>query len=421
MPISGSGKERGWEVRTPQQVACLWFPDFEVGLELRRCPQFRGEPVALIGSGEGTAETVVRACSVRVRAAGVRAGNPAVLLSQRCPRAVVLPYDLPYYERRYAEVLLALDAVSPAIEPRPFDACFLDLDGIPGLDPLDPTPLAAAVRAVLPEGLVPRIGVASGKFVAWVAARTATPVRPILVADEERALFLNRAPSTLLPAEPELLQVFQRLGLRTLGDVARLPRRAMLARFGRPGERLHRLASGEDREPFQAMALSPVIREEITFPMTAPSVADFYLALERLVRRTFRRAERRGRAVRQVRVQARLESGEVWERRLTLRRPLETPERVLAELRRRLEPGGGSHRPNGAFTELALEITSLAGSIEAQPALALDEREHRLEQLLAELEQLRARLGTPSVYRIVEREPWSRLPERRYALVNFEP
>ena len=38
------------------------------------------------------------------------------------------------------------------------------------------------------------------------------------------------------------------------------------------------------------------------------------------------------------------------------------------------------------------------------------------DHLLEDIKQLEFRLGSPQVFKIKEVEPWSRIPERRYAL-----
>ena len=38
------------------------------------------------------------------------------------------------------------------------------------------------------------------------------------------------------------------------------------------------------------------------------------------------------------------------------------------------------------------------------------------EHLLDEIKQLELRLGSPQLFQVKEVEPWSRIPERRYAL-----
>jgi nucleotidyltransferase/DNA polymerase involved in DNA repair len=66
---------------------------------------------------------------------------------------------------------------------------------------------------------------------------------------QERA-FLGELPLTLLPdVDPHLALTFNVLGLRTIGQLAALPARAVKQRFGVQGERLHRYAHGIDERP----------------------------------------------------------------------------------------------------------------------------------------------------------------------------
>jgi nucleotidyltransferase/DNA polymerase involved in DNA repair len=300
------------------------------------------------------------------------------------------------------------------------EALYLGLSGLPHVDPAAPERLLEAVRRLFPPCFTPRLGIAGDKFTAWVAANAATPVRPLAVRDVERELFLREAPSTLLPVSPEMARQLELLGLRTLGRVARVRRSALLARFGREGERAHRYACGELREPLVPYRPASVIREALAFPATAPTVEHFYMALAQLLRRVWARPERGDRGVRQVRLEAQLEHGEVWERSFTLRRPAENWEEAERELRRRLD----GQLPTGALTELAVELAALAPRLDCQRLLLSDETQHRRERLRDELDQLRhrqrLRRRTP-VLRLVEVDPWTLLPEEQYGLISYDP
>ncbi len=405
----------------PQSVACVWLPHFAICAERARRPDLAGRPLVVIAaeSGKSGEITRVRDCSPEARAAGLEPGSPADTVPQRCPGAAVLPFDVLHYQQWHLRLLEALDTLSPSIETESPEQYYLDLTGLPHLDPERPEELAAAVCTVVPPPFSPRLGLASGKFTAWVAAHQATPARPVAVSDEAKTLFLREAPSTLLPADPEVARQLDLMGLRTLGRVARLPRSAMLARFGRPGERLHRLACGEDREPLVPYRPAPVVRETWAFRYP-PTTELFHLALEQVLRRAWARPERGDRGVRQVRMEVALESGEVWERRLTLRRPTECPRNAFAELKRRLE----GVLPSGVLTQLTVELTALAPRLDGQQRLFEDERVQRQEQLKQELEHLRERRrlrGRPALFRIVEVDPWSLLPEENFGLIRYDP
>ncbi len=408
------GKRAGGEHFAPERVACLWLPHFPVQVERERRPELAGRPLALMA--ESGRDPVLRACSPEALAAGLTPGLPAHEVPQRCPGVVLLPFAGRYYQARYDALIQALDAITPQIEVQPPETFYLDLSGIAGFSA--PEPVMAALRAVLPRALAVRVGIASGKFTAWAAAHRATLARPQWVEEREEGVeLLDATPCALLPVSAEMLRRLHLLGLATLGQLRRVPRSALLAQFGREGERAHRLACGEDREPLVPYIAPVVIRESLCFDEAAPTVAHFHLALARLVRRVCARPERGGRGIRSVQLQAVMESGELWERSLTLRGPRESAEPIVAELQRRLEPV----RPVGVLTELSVEVTGFAPRLDVQTLLFGDERQHRRESLAHALEQLRERLRDPAVYSIVEVEPWSRLPEKRHALLSYEP
>ena len=107
------------------------------------------------------------------------------------------------------------------------------------------------------------IGIADGRFASGVAARlsikqstkqsTPIPSTPIVVTGGESPRFCAPLPigwlQALGEAQPELIDLFARLGLRRLGDLAALPVGDVLGRFGNPGVHAHRLAAGVDERP----------------------------------------------------------------------------------------------------------------------------------------------------------------------------
>ena len=141
----------------------------------------------------------------------------------------------------------------------------------------------------------------------------------------------------------------------------------------------------------------------------------FWVALRQLLARVWRRPERRGSGIQQLQIIARTEE-QIWERYVTFHEPIEERERLEDILRNRLH---GMALP-GAIIEMTLQITVLAGAYVRQASFFTEEHEHlgRIKQALG---ALKARHGTTQLYRIAEVEPWSRIPERRYALISFDP
>ncbi len=111
-------------------------------------------------------------------------------------------------------------------------------------------------------GVVAGVGVADGRFASSIAARLAARrATPIVVDPGGAAAFCAPLPigwlQTLGESDPEMVDLFARLGLRRLGDLAALSASDVLGRFGHPGVHAHRLASGADMRPSSTVDPAP--------------------------------------------------------------------------------------------------------------------------------------------------------------------
>src|SRR5260370_35530859 len=105
------------------------------------------------------------------------------------------------------------------------------------------------IAAVANLGVESRVGVADGLFAALLAARGGSP---ILLVPQGGTAGVLAGPPVSVPEDPDLAGLLQRLGLRTLRDLAALPASDVGSRFGDAGEAAHRLARGLDSPPLVA-------------------------------------------------------------------------------------------------------------------------------------------------------------------------
>jgi DNA polymerase-4/protein ImuB len=141
------------------------------------------------------------------------------------------------------------------------------------------------------------------------------------------------------------------------------------------------------------------------------------VAATQLAGRLLQRPTMRYRQVRQLRLRLTLLGGGSWERTLTFRDPLSDGEHIVYVLKKLLEP----LQLAAPVEEMSLEFIGLTGETGKQRSLLFAEQARRRAQLLAALRQLKAQFGGESqVARVVEVEPWSRIPERRYALIDYD-
>lgn len=401
------------------RVAAVWLPQLPLRVAVLRQPAWDGRPLVL-GAAPGERK-VVQLCSPEAEQAGIHPGLSLREVLPLCAEAIIVQPDAVRTAAVLDEVVAALQRVSPSVEPAQ-EEIFLDLRGLEllyqvssGRDALHA--LERAVRAAVPPLLRPRIGLAGGEFAARVAARVAPPAGLRVVPIEETAGFLASLPVGYLPLPLDVLDRLDLLGLRTIGDVASLPFAAVQAQFGPAGARAWRLAHGQDDEPVVPRRLGPVVQAALRSDDPLASVEAVTTALDQLLARAFANPALAGRSARQVRLRALLADGTSWERLFTFKESLASRTTVRRVLRSKLALPNGL--PPAPIEELCLELLGLGGEAAKQPGL-FTARARQHGEIAEATRQLHARYGRVPLYHAVEVEPWSRIPERRWALVTCD-
>jgi nucleotidyltransferase/DNA polymerase involved in DNA repair len=407
----------GWDVH----VACVWVPQLPLRVEVLRHPAWDGRPLVLGGApGE---RKVVQLCSPEAEAAGIRLGLPLREVVPLCPEAIVLQPDPVRVAAVLDQLVAGLQQVSPLVEAAAeaeegLYPLFLDLRGLDSLYGSLAT-VQQAIRAVVPPLLRPRFGFGTGKFAAAAAARTASLSRARVVPAAETETFL--APLSIRYFDgvlaADVLHRLEMLGLRTIGDLAALPLGSVQAELGPSGARAWRLAHARDTEPIVPRASTSSVQAGLRFDDPLASVDAVMAALDQLLAQTFTPETLSGHSVRQVRLRALLTDGSSWERCYTFKEALASREAARHALKSKLELPNGM--PQAALEELVLELLGLSGEAARQGSLFVA-RARQLGQIAEAARQLRARYGHVPLYHVVEVEPWSRIPERRWALVSCD-
>jgi protein ImuB len=303
-------------------------------------------PVAL-GPAPGEPQ-LVGLCTPAAEAEGVRPGLRVGEALARCPRLDLVAPDPGAAAEALERMLARLEEAGFAVEPIEDGAAF-DARGTLRLHG-GPQGVLRRARAALPVGADGRLGAAPSLFAALQAAREAPSGRPLTVGERELAAFLAPLPIARLPLAPELVEQLLDLGLRRVGQLAALPREAVLERLGFPGLAAWRLARGGS-----------------------------------------------------------------WRREVVLREATADPRRLeLAALPRLAEVAG----PVSELTIVA-DASGAEGGHQLT-AISSPARERRARAREA-ARQVRAAKGEGALLRVVELEPASRLPERRWALAPDEP
>jgi protein ImuB len=333
------------------RFACVRVEAFAAAALERGEPALREQPLAVI-AGAAPATRVIEA-NARARADGVRAGLTEAEAVVRCPALVRRPAS-PEAEAAARQALLeACLGVSPRLEDAAAGLVHVDLAGLGRLFG-DGSDIGRRLhRQAHAVGLPARIGIASSRAAAGVAARVGPAVH-VLAAATERAT-LAAVPLATLPWPAELTATFARWGLTTLGDLAALPRAGVGARLGRVGLAAHDLAVGIDRAPFRTWTPPPFWEEAqgleweiVTLPALVP-------VLQRVLERLCTRLAAAHLLVDALDVRLALASGGHHTRSVALAAPLGDAASIVSLLALDIE----AHPPAAAVTAVSLSARVL--------------------------------------------------------------
>jgi protein ImuB len=246
----------------PTRSLVVWVPDWPVVALTRDGvdPPDPALPIAVFDKG------MVLACSAAARAEGVRRGQRRRDAQARCTQLVVAEVDPVRDQRVFAPLIAQLEDVAPGVQLVHPGLCALKARG-PARYYGGEAAAATVLTGILSDAGVSdvRAGIADGPFTAEQAARSGTRrERPIRVVPAgESASFLAPLPVTVL--DHDLVDLFARLGVQTLGQVAALPVQRLVERFGVRGARLHALAAGSDSRPVMPRTPPPELHREVSF------------------------------------------------------------------------------------------------------------------------------------------------------------
>ena len=363
---------------------------FYASVEQLRRPELRGKPVIVGGAGVDGERGVVAAASYEARPFGVRSAMPLSRARRLCPSAVFVPCDFPAYREASKSVFAILDRYSPVIEPIALDEAYLDLTGEEALlGPPDTVALRLRDEVKARCGLDLSIGVASCKLVAKVASELRKPRGLVVVRAGAEAPFLAPLPLAKLPGcGPASVLRLERIGVRTVGELAALPDPLLGELFGQYGRLLGAHARGIDPSPVLPPGDPKSISREVTFDrdVSDPTrVREAALALLQDVGQSLRSHRL---SARTIVLKIRYQPFDTQSRQATLPYPTDRDDQLAAALRQLLETQLDPSRP---VRLIGAGVSNLEQG--ATQLNLLESRSPRLAMLDEQLDELRGRYG----------------------------
>ncbi len=399
-------------------IACVVIPFFATALERRHDPTLSHAPLCIVRYSAKRGKVV--AASAEAQRVGVQPGLSLSRARALCPQANFVTEDETHLSSGLDQLLETLWTFSNRVEvdesALPQAAvCYLDLGQVNEASALElGNGLLDAVRARL--RLDCAIGIASGKFPAYVAAVTDRPLT--LVARGQEATFVAPHPVALLPLEREVERKLALLAIREIGQLASLSREAFAGQFGKGGRTLWLLARGLDGRWVKPRRMPPAERGVSVFdpPLTTRDALDDNLHL--LAGELADRLEGRGAALHRISLTLKVAHGETHAEELHLLQPVASASGIAEAAMRLLE----RMRLNPSAREDGLEmlemcLTHLVSSAPRQ--LELFTHKPARQELIDLAAVLVQRYGG-CFYEAVAQEQGAILPERRFRFLRVD-
>src|SRR5215472_6420306 len=272
--------------------------------------------------------------------------------------------------------------------------------------------LAADLAARLDRRhIAARIAIADTLGAAWATARFAEGKSSIILPPGDCRAVLAPLPVEALRLDPVTTQGLRRVGLKRIGDLAAIPRDALMSRFSEMVVRRLDQAQGDLPEPLSPLGEAPARRVRLSFAEPIADPADLLRATERLVEDLVPRLAQEGTGARRLDLVFYRVDGRVEWIRLGTDRPSRDPSHLTALFKERLD----TIDPGLGIEDVILAVFAVEPLSAEQIGFPGHPTSCETSGIAPLLDRLGNRLGLAALSRLEPRA--SHIPERASVLV----
>jgi len=411
--------------KAPRPLACLRIPNFPWQVEVARKPELHDRSAIIAGKALDLSEELTNmpgaggadSLSARVVLAAspdlsdVIPGMPLSEATSKHRGLLIIEADTPLYALVFDDIIENLERLVPDIEAAAPGLVYVGIWGLEGLYGDDAHVVRLLASAI--DSFDLRIGVGDNKWLAYAASLLSRSNSGRKVTGEP-GRFLDQFPVDSLPIPYSLIKRLHAFGLTTMGYITDIPRGPMEAQFGQAGGTAWDLANGIDDRPLIPKRSVLGVSEHLDFPDPTVSLATIVPAIESLLGRAYGRSQLSRRFARQASIQSQVFQHAPWTMRVPFKDPAGNKNQALFAIKSKLDMAVIP----GPLEDIRLTLSGITGEAGRQESMWKEVK--RDENLQETISQLRTRLKmAPPIYQVRELEPWSRIPERRYALVQM--
>ncbi|KEO83091.1 DNA polymerase IV [Tumebacillus flagellatus] len=361
---------------TARTILHLDMDAFFASVEQRDHPELRGKPVII--AHPAAVRGVVSTCSYEARRFGVHSAMPTARALRLCPDGIYIEPNHRKYSAVSREMMAILARYTPLIEPLSVDEAFLDVTGCRRLFG-DGVTIARRIKEEIRRELqlTASVGISYNKFLAKLASDLEKPNGLVPIMPDDLEAKVHPLPITRLWGVGQKgAEQLQRLGLHTIGDVARMDVVRMRTFLGSTADHIYALAHGWDERPVVPEREAKSVGQETTFATDVRDVVFLESTLLAQCEKIARRLRKTGVEGRTVTLKLRYAPWRTITRSQTLPRAtdLETP--LYAAVKGLLTKCGLTRED--AIRLIGVQVGNLVpkgqGSAEAEDAQAFGEQ-----------------------------------------------
>lgn len=216
---------------------------FYCSCEVKKNPSLKGKPVIVGSTGD---RGVVSAANYEARAFGVYSATAIGTARRLCPKGVFLGGDMEYYHEQSQMVMEIFKEIAEDMQQVSVDEAFLNLTGYSKkFDSLEE--MGEHIKQMVYDrvGLTCSIGISESRKVAKIASDYNKPNGVTVVHNMKE--FLEPLGVEKIPGIGKKSKyAYYRLGINTIGDLAKFDRFKLMDNFGMYGVNHQKLALGQD-------------------------------------------------------------------------------------------------------------------------------------------------------------------------------
>ncbi len=382
-----------------QRIVCHVDMDaFFVSVEEIFDPSLKGKPVVV--GGKRNQRGVVSAASYAARKFGVHSAMPLRTAAQLCPQAIFVEGHMHRYVEYSRKLFNILNRFSPRVEMASVDEAYVDLTGT---ERLHGPPLCTAHKLHSAIGtetsLNCSLGVGSSRLVAKISSDKAKPNGVLYVLPGQEAAFLAPLDVRAVPGVGKKSEAaLHKLGIRKVGDLARLDESLLASHFGKWGLALAGKAIGADSGAWFDSEIGvdedpKSISHEHTFGEDTADQTKLETALLKLSEMVAKRLREQKLYAKTIQLKMRYEDFSTYTRASTLDHATQLDQELAGAVIKLFRQAWDKHTP---IRLLGVHGGSLQ-QVEGQMSLLDEPNTERLRNAFRSIDHIRDRYGNASI------------------------